>query len=70
MAVATHKGIAIWHLGLNPDIDGRLSVERVALLSGHDGEVMVPMYSYSSFYFVLLYSSRDIFRAANLMEMD
>ncbi|RVW43179.1 Protein SEH1 [Vitis vinifera] len=39
IAVATHKGIAIWHLGLNPDIDGRLSVERVALLSGHDGEV-------------------------------
>ncbi|XP_028083819.1 protein SEH1-like isoform X2 [Camellia sinensis] len=27
IAVATHKGIAIWHLGLNPDLDGRLSEE-------------------------------------------
>ncbi|KAA8528255.1 hypothetical protein F0562_035494 [Nyssa sinensis] len=39
IAVATHKGIAVWHLGLNPDLDGRLSVEKVALLSGHEGEV-------------------------------
>lgn len=39
IAVATHKGIAIWHLGSNPDPDGRLSVEKVALLSGHEGEV-------------------------------
>eukprot|EP00262_Sarcandra_glabra_P015008 TRINITY_DN4540_c0_g1_i1.p1 TRINITY_DN4540_c0_g1~~TRINITY_DN4540_c0_g1_i1.p1 ORF type:complete len:326 (-),score=65.09 TRINITY_DN4540_c0_g1_i1:304-1281(-) len=39
VAVATSKGIAIWHLGLTPDVDGRLSVEKVALLSGHDGEV-------------------------------
>ncbi|XP_058100221.1 protein SEH1 [Magnolia sinica] len=39
VAVATSKGIAIWHLGLNPDTDGRLSVKKVALLSGHDGEV-------------------------------
>uniref|UniRef100_A0A2N9FK89 Uncharacterized protein n=1 Tax=Fagus sylvatica TaxID=28930 RepID=A0A2N9FK89_FAGSY len=39
IAVATHKGIAIWHLGLDPDLDGRLSVEKVALLSGHEGEV-------------------------------
>ncbi|WCJ26477.1 Protein SEH1 [Euphorbia peplus] len=39
IAVATHKGIAIWHLGLNPDVDGRLSVEKVAALSGFEGEV-------------------------------
>nr|BAJ10726.1 WD40 repeat nucleoporin similar to SEH1 [Lotus japonicus] len=39
IAVATHKGLAIWHLGLNPDHDGRLPVERVAVLSGHDGMV-------------------------------
>eukprot|EP00257_Ricinus_communis_P000387 XP_002509937.2 protein SEH1 [Ricinus communis] len=39
LAVSTHKGIAIWHLGLNPDVDGRLSVEKVALLSGFEGEV-------------------------------
>ncbi|KAF5734771.1 hydroquinone glucosyltransferase [Tripterygium wilfordii] len=39
IAVATHKGITIWHLGMNPDVDGRLSLERVALLSGHNGEV-------------------------------
>ncbi|OVA01931.1 WD40 repeat [Macleaya cordata] len=39
VAVATPKGIAIWHLGLNPENDGRLSVEKVALLSGHEGEV-------------------------------
>ncbi|XP_078431598.1 transducin/WD40 repeat-like superfamily protein [Wolffia australiana] len=39
IAVATCKGIAIWHLGLTPDTGGRLSTEKVALLSGHDGEV-------------------------------
>ncbi|KAF7827744.1 protein SEH1 [Senna tora] len=39
IAVATHKGLAIWHLGLNPEHDGRLPVERIALLSGHEGEV-------------------------------
>lgn len=39
IAVATHKGIALWHLGLIPDTDGRLSVEQVAVLSGHGGEV-------------------------------
>ncbi|CAJ2667293.1 unnamed protein product [Trifolium pratense] len=39
IAVATHKGLSIWHLGLNPDHTGRLSVERVALLSGHEGAV-------------------------------
>ncbi|XP_008775572.2 protein SEH1 isoform X1 [Phoenix dactylifera] len=39
IAVATCKGIAIWHVGLNPESDGRLSKEKVALLSGHDGEV-------------------------------
>lgn len=40
IAVATYKGITIWHLGLNPDPDGRLSTEKVALLSGHEGEVL------------------------------
>ncbi|KAK7406061.1 hypothetical protein VNO78_07677 [Psophocarpus tetragonolobus] len=39
IAVATRKGLAIWNLGLNPDQNGRLSVERVALLSGHEGLV-------------------------------
>ncbi|KAL6174825.1 hypothetical protein ACLB2K_051470 [Fragaria x ananassa] len=39
IAVATHKGISIWHLGLNPDSDGRLSTEKVAQLTGHKGEV-------------------------------
>ncbi|XP_059442957.1 protein SEH1 [Corylus avellana] len=39
IAVATRKGIAIWHLGLDPDADGRLSVEKVAMLSSHEGEV-------------------------------
>lgn len=39
IAVATQKGLSIWHLGSNPDPDGRLSVHRVALLSGHDNEV-------------------------------
>ncbi|CAA6665875.1 unnamed protein product [Spirodela intermedia] len=39
IAVATCKGIAIWHLGLTPESDGRLSTEKVALLSGHDCEV-------------------------------
>ncbi|KAK7307895.1 hypothetical protein VNO77_41349 [Canavalia gladiata] len=39
IAVATPKGLAIWHLGMNPDHNGRLPVERVALLSGHDGMV-------------------------------
>ncbi|XP_043713892.1 protein SEH1 [Telopea speciosissima] len=39
VAVATYKGIAIWHLDLSPDTDGRLSVDKVALLSGHEGEV-------------------------------
>ncbi|RZC80013.1 hypothetical protein C5167_042596 [Papaver somniferum] len=37
--VATHKGIAMWHLGLNPGSGGRLFVEKVALLSGHEGEM-------------------------------
>ncbi|GMH26719.1 hypothetical protein Nepgr_028562 [Nepenthes gracilis] len=39
IAVATQKGLAIWHVGLHPDADGRLSVEVAALLSGHGGEV-------------------------------
>ncbi|MED6183531.1 epoxide hydrolase, soluble (sEH), variant 2 [Stylosanthes scabra] len=39
IAVATQKGISIWHLGLNPDHNGRLPVERVALLPGHEGLV-------------------------------
>ncbi|KAK3000701.1 hypothetical protein RJ639_022462, partial [Escallonia herrerae] len=39
IAVATHKGIAIWYIGLYPDPDGKLSVETAALLSGHGGEV-------------------------------
>lgn len=41
IAVATQKGISIWHLGSNPDSERRLSVDRVALLSGHDNEVLI-----------------------------
>lgn len=41
IAVATHNGISIWHMSLDLDPEGRLSVERVALLSGHTGEVCV-----------------------------
>lgn len=39
IAVATHKGIAIWQLRLNPNHERRLSIEKVALLSGHEGAV-------------------------------
>ncbi|KAK4389195.1 protein SEH1 [Sesamum angolense] len=39
IAVATQKGISIWHLGSNPDADGRLSAQKLATLSGHDSEV-------------------------------
>ncbi|XP_073315597.1 protein SEH1-like isoform X1 [Primulina huaijiensis] len=39
IAVATQKGIGLWHIGLNPDADGRLSVNQVSMLHGHDGEV-------------------------------
>ncbi|KAL3362413.1 hypothetical protein AABB24_015016 [Solanum stoloniferum] len=39
IAVATCKEIALWHVGSNPDSDGRLSVEKVAMLSTHDSEV-------------------------------
>uniref|UniRef100_A0A0E0GB35 Anaphase-promoting complex subunit 4 WD40 domain-containing protein n=1 Tax=Oryza nivara TaxID=4536 RepID=A0A0E0GB35_ORYNI len=40
IAVATCKGIAIWHIGLSAESDGSLSTENVAVLSGHDGEVL------------------------------
>lgn len=39
VAVATRKGIALWHVGMQPDLDGRLSAKNVALLHGHEGEV-------------------------------
>ncbi|KAI3453804.1 hypothetical protein Pfo_010467 [Paulownia fortunei] len=39
IAVATLKGISIWHLGSNTDPDGRLSVHKVAMLSAYDSEV-------------------------------
>lgn len=42
IAVATEKGISIWHLSLNVEVDGRLSAEKVASLSGHEGEVGTP----------------------------
>ncbi|CAI9094281.1 OLC1v1029993C2 [Oldenlandia corymbosa var. corymbosa] len=45
IAVATGKGISIWQVGSNPDSDGRLSLERVASLSGHNGEVLVGRHS-------------------------
>ncbi|CAM8989229.1 unnamed protein product [Rhodiola kirilowii] len=37
IAVATIKGISVWNVGINPDNDGRLSVQRAALLSAHEG---------------------------------
>lgn len=57
IAVATQKGIAIWRLGLNPGTDGRLSTERVALLSGHHGEVSLQNFSLLSFPFIFFYIS-------------
>ncbi|CAH2048340.1 unnamed protein product [Thlaspi arvense] len=39
VAVATQKGIGIWHVGLAPDREGRLPVKKAASLSGHQGEV-------------------------------
>lgn len=39
ISVATPTEIAIWKIGLNPDVDGHLSIEKAALLSGHRGEV-------------------------------
>ena len=39
IAVATCKGIVIWHIGVTPESDGRLPMDKVAFLSGHDGEV-------------------------------
>ncbi|XP_058195638.1 uncharacterized protein LOC131311980 isoform X3 [Rhododendron vialii] len=29
ITIGTHKQIALWHLGLNPNIDGKLSTEKV-----------------------------------------
>ncbi|XP_058218378.1 protein SEH1-like isoform X3 [Rhododendron vialii] len=29
ITTGTHKQIALWHLGLNPNIDGKLSTEKV-----------------------------------------
>ncbi|KAG5531409.1 hypothetical protein RHGRI_026137 [Rhododendron griersonianum] len=29
ITIGTHKQIAIWHLGLNPNLDGKLSTEKV-----------------------------------------
>ncbi|PKU75274.1 hypothetical protein MA16_Dca019320 [Dendrobium catenatum] len=40
IAVASCKGIAIWHVWLNSGTDGRLSTEKVVLLSGHDNEIV------------------------------
>lgn len=39
IAVATCKGIAIWHVWLESETDQRLSSEKIAVLSGHVGEV-------------------------------
>ncbi|CAH2070684.1 unnamed protein product, partial [Thlaspi arvense] len=39
VAVATHRGIGIWHVGLAPDHDGRVLVKKAASLSGHQGEL-------------------------------
>ncbi|KAK1286232.1 hypothetical protein QJS10_CPB20g02051 [Acorus calamus] len=39
IAVATCKGIAIWHVEQQAGQDGRLSTKKVVLLSGHDGEI-------------------------------
>lgn len=55
IAVATCKGIAIWHLGLTPESDGRLSTEKVALLSGHDCEVYLIEEHYLCFSLTLIF---------------
>ncbi|GAB2296621.1 epoxide hydrolase, soluble (sEH) [Dionaea muscipula] len=39
VAVASQKGIALWHVALHPEVDGRLPVEKVTLLSCHEEEV-------------------------------
>ncbi|PKA66684.1 hypothetical protein AXF42_Ash003339 [Apostasia shenzhenica] len=39
IAVATCKGISIWHVGLNSEFDGKRPTEKITLLSGHDGEI-------------------------------
>lgn len=49
IAVATRKGVTIWHVGLNCDLGRRLSVEKVALLSGYEGEVSIQAFEISLF---------------------
>lgn len=39
IAVATCKGIAIWHISLNTDDDSGPLTQNVAFLNGHDGKV-------------------------------
>ncbi|KAG4171831.1 Nucleoporin seh1-A [Gossypium arboreum] len=39
IATASQKGISVWRVGSTTDMDGRLSMEKVALLSGHNSEV-------------------------------
>ncbi|KAL8238849.1 hypothetical protein R6Q59_015416 [Mikania micrantha] len=39
IAVAKSNGISIWKMASNPDLNGRLSVEKVGMLSSHDNEV-------------------------------
>ncbi|KAI3689850.1 hypothetical protein L2E82_47820 [Cichorium intybus] len=39
MAVATSKGISIWQMASDPDLDGRLFVEKVVTFPCHDNEV-------------------------------
>lgn len=41
IAIATGKGITIWQIGLTPESDGRLPTDKVAVFSGHDGEVWI-----------------------------
>ncbi|KAI3504898.1 hypothetical protein L1887_26679 [Cichorium endivia] len=39
MAVATSKDISIWQMASNPDLDGRLFIEKVVTFPCHDNEV-------------------------------
>ncbi|KAH9308921.1 hypothetical protein KI387_036832, partial [Taxus chinensis] len=39
IAIASSKGVSIWHIELDPNINERPKLKRVATLSGHDGEV-------------------------------
>ena len=69
ISVAAPTGIAIWKIGLNPDVDGHLSIEKAALLSGHRGEVLLhpPIFDVcNSYIFILDLGNNNHISACNL----